>query len=314
LNRWLALVLAGSLAVSVAAQSPPADATVEALQSSLWQKLEARIDAIDRGFDGVMGVAITDLTSGRTLSRNADLVYPTASSIKLAILAELYRQSERDEAGNARLRDVYTLDAADLVPDSYIMGGLTPGASRVTNRDLATFMLVVSDNSATNVLIERVGMEKVNALMDELGLRHIRLRRKMMDLAAAREGRENVATPREIGRLLESVYRGKVLGPAARDEFLRQLALHKESELPRLLPEDVVVANKSGSLEGVRNDSGIIFATRRPFVISVMTTLAGNERAAEQAIAEVGFAAWDCFDRIGRASPYGRLISPRNAP
>jgi len=149
--------------------------------------------------------------------------------------------------------------------------------------------------------------------MDELGLPATRLRRKMMDLTAAREGRENVSSPRELMRLLEALYRGKVVGKAGTDDLLRLLSTHKESDLPRLIPEDVVVANKPGELEAVRNDSGIVYATNRPFVISVMTTLAGDENAAEQAIAEVGLAAWQSFDRIGRASPYGRVISPRSA-
>ena len=108
----------------------------------------------------------------------------------------------RRKPASCKLTDLYTVQAADLVPDSDIMGGLTPGVTRITLRDLATMMVAVSDNSATNVLIDRVGMENVNALMDSLGLAHTRLRRKMMDLKAASEGRENISTPAEMMTLL----------------------------------------------------------------------------------------------------------------
>src|SRR6266851_4870534 len=86
----------------------------------------------------------------------------------------------------------------DLVIGSDIMLGLTPGFTRLTLRDLATMMVAVSDNSATNVLIDRVGFDNVNAMLEGLGLHGTRLRRKMMDLKAASEGRENVSTPREM--------------------------------------------------------------------------------------------------------------------
>jgi beta-lactamase class A len=282
-------------------------ATAEGLQDVLWKKLEATIDREDAQLDGVLGVALLDLTSGRTIFRNADLVYPTASSIKVAVLAELYRQSE---AGKLKLTDPYVMDAKDLVGDSQIMAGLTPGATRLTNGDLAQFMVAVSDNAATNLLIDRVGMESVNGLLDGLGLHHTRLRRKMMDLAAAREGRENVSTPREMMTLLEAIFRGKVLGPSATNAFIERLATLKDDQFQ--LPEDVKVANKPGELEGVRNDVGIIYATNRPFVLAVMTTDDADERAAETTIGLIAAAAYETLDRIGRASPYGRVISPRN--
>lgn len=282
----------------------------------LFKKLEASIAQVDRELDGVMGLAILDLISGRKILHNADEVFPTASTIKIAVLAELYHQSQQAAAGvagKARLTDLYTMNPADLVDDSQIMAGLTPGVTRVTNRDLATFMVAVSDNSATNVLIDRLGMENVNALLDGLGLRETRLRRKMMDLTAARQGRENTATPHELVKLLEAIYRGNGLDKKAAEDLLKILSTRKESPIPQLLPEDVVVANKPGELEGVRCDAGIVFAKDHPFVISIMTSYDHDEYAAKTAISRIALAAYECFERLGRSSPHGRVISPRNS-
>jgi beta-lactamase class A len=279
-------------------------------QQVLWQKLEAGIDDVDRKLDGVMGVAIQDLTSGQKFVLRGDDVFPQASSIKTALLAELYRQAQ---TGKLKLTDPYLVQASDLVSDSDIMGGLTPGTTRVTLRDLATMVVAVSDNSATNVLIDRVGMDSVNALMDSLGLAHTRLRRKMMDLKAAGQGRENVSTPREMMTLLEQLYAGKVLNKEFTDDFFTLLSTHKDSFLPRDLPDGLRIANKPGELEGVRNDSGVVFVENHPYVICVMTTYLHRERDGEDAISKISAEAYRMFDRLARASDYGRVISPRNS-
>jgi beta-lactamase class A len=279
-------------------------------QQVLWQKLQTTINDIDHNLDGVLGLAILDLTSGQTFFLHPDDVFPQASSIKVAVLADLYRQAQD---GKLKLNDLYTVQASDLVPDSAIMLGLTPGITRITNRDLATMMMAVSDNAATNVLIDHVGMNNVNALMDQLSLPHTRLRRKMMDIKAAAEGRENVSTPREMMTLLEDLYRDKVLNKEFTDDFFKMLSTKKESFIPRELPDDLQIANKPGELEGVRNDSGVIFAKNRPYIICVMTTYLRNERAGEEAISKISGAAYRMFDRLGRASEYGRVVSPSNS-
>ncbi len=298
---WLTLVV---LAIAAGAQNAPQK------QQLLWQRLEQQIKDADRELDGVLAVAVTDLTSGQKLDHHADEVMPTASTIKIAVLAELYRQSQQ---GGAKLTDLYTVNAADMVPDSHIMEGLTPGITRVTLRDLATMMIAVSDNAATNVLIERVGMENVNRMLDSLGLHSTRLRRKMMDLRAAQEGRENVATPREIDTLLETIYRGKLLNPELTTDFFKMLSTPKNSVFTRVLPDSVRFADKPGELEGVRNDCGIVYATKRPFALCVMTTYDRRERDAEDVIGKIAVAAYNMFERLGRASDYGRVISPANS-
>jgi beta-lactamase class A len=302
---FAACVLMGALAQA----APPA-----AKQQVLWDRLRTTIGETERRLDGVLGVAIIDLSSGQELLVRPDEVFPQASSIKIAVLAELYRQAEqsaRGVSGNVSLTDLYVVRAEDLVAESDIMGGLTPGTTQVTLKDLATMMIAVSDNSATNVLIDRVGMANVEAFLDRQGLHQTRLRRKMLDLRGAAEGRENVSTPREMMTLLERLYRGQVLSEPWRDEFFQMLSTHKTDYLSRDLPDALRVANKPGWLDGVRNDSGVVFLEHRPYIICVMTTYLADERRGEEAIAGISAAAYDMFDRLARASEYGRMMSPR---
>jgi beta-lactamase class A len=275
------------ISVSFAETSNPQTASPSAVtqekQKVLWQKLEASVHDIDQHLDGVMGVAIEDLTTGDQFLLHENEVFAQASSIKIAVLAELYRQAQQ---GKLKLTDLYTVQASDLVADSNIMGGLTPGITRLTLRDLA--------------------------MLDSFGLSHTRLRRKMMDLDAAKHGRENISTPSEMMTLLAALYRGKVLNKEMESDFFTMLSTGKDSWIPRDLPADLKIADKPGELEAVRNDSGIVFVEGRPYVICVMTAFLRNERNGEEAISKVSLAAWRMFDRLSRATEYGRVVSPGN--
>src|SRR5205807_8901924 len=193
------LAIPVALTISTLGQQKPEAAPSGIRDDLLWKKLSDRVAEIVERFDGVMGVAIVDLSDGRTILKNADRVFPTASSIKIAILLELYHQEQQAREGaqgKARLNEVYDVDPRVLVDFSSIMQGLTPGITKITNHDVAQFMIAVSDNTASNVLIDRIGMENVNATLRSLGLTKTLLRRHMMDFEAARRGEENVSTPR----------------------------------------------------------------------------------------------------------------------
>lgn len=290
---------------AIAAQDTPESA--KAKQDVLWAQMQDSIRLIAKGTDAVVGVAILDLTDRRAFYLNADAVYPTASTIKIAVLAELFRQNARPGSG-AKLGDGYSVDAKDVVGGSDIMGGLTAGVTKLTNRDLATMMVAVSDNSATNVLIDRVRMESVNTWLSALSLKDTRLRRHMMDVKAAQAGRENTATPHELVTMLEALHKGDVLGKAGTVEFFKLLGTGKMSYIPRLLPSDVRTANKPGDLDAVRNDAGIVFVPNRPFAIAVMTTFGRDHWEQEMAIAKISRAAWSYFDRVGKSSALGRIV------
>jgi len=307
MKRFLLSLIAVLVCIPANSQCCPDKPTTEKRQV-LWQKLQQELSAVDKDLNGVLALAVKDLTSGETFFIHGDEIMPQASSIKIAVLANLYLQAQQ---GKLKLTDEYVVRKEDLVDGSDIMLGLTPGVTRLTLRDLATMMVAVSDNSATNVLIGRVGMENVNAMLDSLGLRATRLRRQMMDLKAASEGRENVSTPREMMTLLETIYRGKLLNKEMMADFIRVLSTHKESSLLQGLPDDAVAASKPGELEAVRNDSGIIFVKNRPYILCVMTTYLKDEKEGSAAIRKITALTYSYFDRVSRASDYGRVVSPK---
>jgi beta-lactamase class A len=286
----------------------PADTpeSISAKQELLWRRMEDSIRTIVGETDAVVGVAILDLTDQRAFYLNADAVYPTASTIKIAVLAELYRQHER--GAGAKLGDLYAVNAKDGVGTEGILQAMSAGVSRITNRDLALLMVSLSDNSATNVLIDRVGMDNVNAWLAQLGLERTRLRRHMLDVKAAQEGRENTSTPRELVTMLRAIHEGRVFGKSTTEEFFKMLATQKSSYIPRFLPADLMIANKPGNLDAVRNDAGIIFVPGRPFAIAVMTTFGADGIEAEESIGRIAHAAWSYFDRVGKSSSLGRLV------
>lgn len=293
----LALCLVVGLARAGAAQS------VDPKAGELRQKLVASLEQIAVRLDGVMGYSIVDLTSGDRIERLPSDVFATASTIKLAILYELFKQADE---GKLSLDSVVPFDRKQVVGGTGVLAELTAPAMPL--RDYATLMVVLSDNTATNVVIEAVGMSNVTARMASLGLKETKLRRKMIDLAAARRGDENVSTPSEIARLLELLYRGDGLKKESQDALLAILKKAKATPMRRGIPAGINVANKPGTLDGVEVDAGIVYVQGRPYVLSVMTTYLTHNAAGEAAITAASQAAFEYFDRLAKSSEYGRSI------
>ncbi|MBN2205893.1 MAG: serine hydrolase, partial [Candidatus Aminicenantes bacterium] len=141
----------------------------------LDRKFEAELRAVAEALDGVMGYAIKDIKTGKTFLLNEDEVFPQASSIKIAILLEVFKRAEE---GALNLDERLELPAAKKVAGSGILFYLSDPAPALSVRDLAVLMVVLSDNTATNLLIDRVGMDAVNKRLDGLGLPRTRLRRR----------------------------------------------------------------------------------------------------------------------------------------
>lgn len=270
--------------------------------AELRGKLQRDLEGTAAEFDGAMGIAVKDLTSGETFFVNADTVFPQASSIKIPILLELLRQ---DQAGKLKLEERVELKRAMMTGGSGVLLRFGDGTSALSLRDIATLMIVLSDNTATNILIDRVGIEKVNAFLREHGLKETKLQRRMMDVEAGRASRENLSTPREMVTLLELLHKGKVLDAAHTALAIEILKYPKSTSLRRGIPSTAEVANKPGGIPGVACDSGIVLLAGRPYAISVMTTYGRDEDEAGRAITEVSHSVFAYFERLARSNAYG---------
>ena len=290
-----------SLATPVRGQGT---ATTPPLALELRTKLGRELNQMAAQFDGAMSIAFRDLESGEMMAVNADAVMPQASSIKTAVLVELLRQAQ---AGKLRLEERVEVRKADMAGGSGVLQDFGDGTSAVSLRDLAALMMAVSDNTATNLLIERVGQEKVNAMLESQGFEKTRLLRKMIQPEEERKGVENVSTAREMARLLEQLYHGKLL-----DEAHTALAIEwMKNEKPeatamrRGIPAGVGLASKPGSLPGVRCESGIVLLEGRPYLLSVMTAYAGDDTVAEQAITAVSRRVYAYEERLVHSNAHG---------
>jgi beta-lactamase class A len=279
------LLLAGTASAG-AQTSPPAE---------LRAKFEKRVQEISSRVDGVVGYSIVDLTSSERTGHLDGATFPTASAIKLAIVYELFKQAEEKRID---LDEKITLDRRQAVGGTGVL--VEMGTPTLSIRDYAVLMVTLSDNTATNVLIDRLGMDRIAARMQGLGLNGTKLRRHMMDTAAARRGDENVSTPDELARLLRSMNE-------TMPDAIALLKKPKENRLRKGLPEGVASADKSGELEGVRVDAGVVYAKNRPYVLCVMTTFLKDEAEGERAIEEISRVAYEYFSRLGAGGVLGRL-------
>lgn len=234
----------------------------------LRDKLESRLRFVAQNFQGVMGIGVKDLERGGEFFVNGDEVFPVGSSIKIPILIEFFKKIE---AGLIDPKEQLVLQEKHKVGGSGVLQELQPGQVTMSLLDYATLMITVSDNAATNILIDLVSMSDVNKTLTGLGLEKTKLQRKMIDLVAAKAGRENISTPKDMVKLMDFLYKGESLSPYVRESTLTIMKKPKQAVIRASVPDDIVVADKPGGIEGVSCDIGIVFLTRRPYAIAIMT-------------------------------------------
>ena len=279
----------------------------QAAQERVWaERFQTTLEQIARDADGVLGIHAIDLVSGRTFAVRDTLVFPQGSAIKIAILLELYR---RAETGDLKLMDRLPVRASDRTGGSSMLVDFTDGGSELALRDIAMFMIRISDNTATNILIDRLGMDRVNLTMRELGFPEIKLQRKMIRPQESMKGNENIATPRAAARLMARIYKCDIpISKTACEDMRSLLAIPKPGSLPDPLPSNLRVEWKPGGITGVETFWGVVAVPGRPYALTAMLNYGGDSTARD--LKRVSSAAYQYFSRLAGVTPYGTRVPP----
>lgn len=290
--------------LAIALAAPACAQSQTSPHADLRAKFESKLGEINRNFEGAFSAVFVDLTDNATVQVNPNMVLATASTIKVPILIELFR---REDAKPGFLKE----QRPHAVSGGFGAGGmarLIGKDSSLSLEDTAKLMINLSENNATNILIDELGMENVNKLIASMGLKTMRLQRKMLDRDSQAMGRENIASAADAAALMTRIARCDL--PVTKDSCAR---LQTIMEIPQPdhpgkdpIPNNIPVAFKWGGLEGVSNAWGIVNLPDRPYVYVIMTSFGTDNATAVRAASAAGF---DYYSRLARANPYGSRVS-----
>ena len=211
---------------------------------------------------------MTDLATGETLhALEPEARVVSASTIKVPILLCALEQVRR---GERRLEEMLPVPPETILEDTEVF---ERGVAAYSLWELLYWMIVESDNTATNTVIDALGYDAINAYArDVLGLKDTLCRRKMLDWAAIEAGRNNYTSAADQGRMYSLLFHGRILDEALRETALDMLRRQRSTDLfLRYIPENVTVAHKTGGLDYVCHDAGIFYVPRRPFYLGIFT-------------------------------------------
>lgn len=262
-------------------------------------KVEGIFNPLIYSLDGEYSLyyqALDDKTSSQPLILNNQPMR-SASIIKLFVLAALFEQVEK---GELDLTEQYSLKAEDKVSGTGDIQNMEDG-SELTLLTLAEKMMTISDNSATNILINLMGgIEKVQNIIIELGYSDVQLKRLMVDLEALNAGNDNYVTAEDVGQILADIYQGKLVSKSASQEMLAILKQQTDRRmLAQNLPSDVTYYGKTGNFEdyGVQNDAAIIETPKGAFIL-VFLSQEGQKEQQLKAMNQLGKVVSEQFTKI----------------
>lgn len=293
-------IIASSLALLAAA---PPSASLDAAGAAGTDSLADRIEARLAGAGLEYGVAWRDLASGRQLLLNPDAEFHAASTMKVPIMARLFRMAERGRLSlddslrvTNRFTSIYDSSAYRLSPEDDSDPDLYEKVGRrVPIRQLVRRMIARSSNLATNELIRLADPEATRAMLREIGAGGLRVLRGVEDIPAFRHGMNNTTTARALMELLTALARGELAGPEGTREMMSILeAQHFNDGIPAGLPESVTVAHKTGWITGIVHDAAVVEppGEAAPYVLVVLTRGEVEAEVARRAVADVSRMIW----------------------
>ncbi|QDR82397.1 serine hydrolase [Sporomusa termitida] len=250
------------------------------------ERLHTKIQTLLAQYSCRSAVIVRNESTGNALAINPAMVFPAASMIKIPIMIEVMRQAA---AGKLPLAKTVAITSQMQTGGAGILKELQPGI-KMTVAELVTLMIILSDNTATNVLIDLAGMAAINAAITGLGLRSTVLQRKMMDFAAAKAGRENLTSAADLARLFAGIAGSTPAVPPPYNAMMLDILKRQQirDKLPFYLPAEVIIAHKTGTLAGAEHDGGILFAPGGPYIICVLTAELTANYEGLQLVAMIG--------------------------
>lgn len=274
------------------------------MSNLLWHRLQQQLEQKVNSFPGVAGIALKDMGNGDLISINADELFPTASTIKIHILVQLFM---RAAAGEVDLDQPIAVDPTQLVGGSGVISYLE-GPIELSLLNMANLMVIASDNTATNICLEQAGIEQTNELLRQLGLTQTVVRRKMMDHLAAVREMENVSTPAELVTMLELLHNGEPT-PEVAEQTIAILKKPKGGFIDKALPEETPCANKPGWVDRAMCDAAIVYLPRSPYILAIMTKYGLCDRVEqENFIISCAQTIHETMAALDRSNQFGRSV------
>jgi beta-lactamase class A len=237
---------------------------------------------------GELGASVASL-DGRTWSRQGDRRFVAASTIKVPVMIDLYRQVD---AGTVNLDERIAI-GPERVPGSGVLQHLRPELE-LTIEELCTLMIAISDNVATNLIVDRLGLDSINRVIAELGMSQSHMGRRMLGRKATSADGENWVTPADLNRAILAILSGTAASAASCEQMKLMLSRQDSARrVTRHAPEGSRWGSKPGGLPGVVNDAGFIETDRGAVAISVCCEDFAEDHEAELAIADIALAAME---------------------